>query len=189
MGEAAMPIDPVQLEIFARHHIAGMLDWFATTEALTQWGGTGLRFPLDARQLEEMQASTFGETPARWMFSGLVDGDLAGHAQVALDWENGIGRLSRVAINPRFRGRRLADPFLRQVVTHVFADVRFERLELNVYTFNTAAIRTYLKLGFVEEGVRRSSAKVGDSRWDTAIYGMLRTDFPVMTHIQNGNPT
>ncbi|WP_457580124.1 GNAT family N-acetyltransferase [Ensifer canadensis] len=166
----------MQLETFARHHIADMLDWFPTAEGLTQWGGPGLRFPLDETQLDEMQASTFGDAPARWMFAGIVDGNLAGHAQVALDWENGIGRLSRVAINPRFRGQGLAHPFLQQVIDHVFADARFERLELNVYTFNTAAIRTYLKLGFIEEGVRRSSAKVGTIRWDTAIYGMLRSD-------------
>ena len=184
-----MSLESLQLEIFARHHISDMLDWFPTVEALIQWGGTGLRFPLDAMQLEEMQDSASGGMPARWMFSGMVDGNLAGHAQVALDWENGIGRLARVAVNPQFRGQGLAEPFLRQVVMRFFADDRFERLELNVYTFNTAAIRTYLKLGFVAEGVRRSSAKVGDNRWDTAIYGMLRADLPAATRVQNGSPT
>lgn len=184
-----MPIAPVQLETFARHHIGGMLDWFPTAEALAQWGGTGLRFPLDAVQLEAMLASTLGEAPERWMFAGTVGGSLAGHAQIALDWENGVGRLARVAVNPTFRGQGLADPFLRQVVTRFFADARFERLELNVYTFNATAIRTYLKLGFVEEGVRRSSAKVGDVRWDTALYGMLRSDLPATALTQNGKPT
>ncbi|MGF6174980.1 GNAT family N-acetyltransferase [Ensifer sp. 4252] len=166
----------MQLEIFARHHIADMLGWFPTAEALIQWGGPGLRFPIDETQLEEMQGSTLGDVPARWMFAGIVDGNLAGHAQVALDWGNGVGRLGRVAINPWFRGQGLAHPFLQRVMERFFADARFERLELNVYTFNTAAIRTYLKLGFIEEGVRRSSARVGDIRWDTAIYGMLRSD-------------
>ncbi|WP_083222762.1 GNAT family N-acetyltransferase [Ensifer sp. LC163] len=184
-----MPTAPVQLEIFAQHHIADMLDWFPTAAALTQWGGPGLRFPLDATQLEEMQASTSGNEPARWVFSGIVDGNLAGHAQVALDWENGVGRLGRVAINPRLRGLGLAHPFLQCIIERFFADPIFERLELNVYTFNTAAIRTYLKLGFVEEGVRRSSARVGDVRWDTAIYGMLRSDLSAKSLPQNGSPT
>ncbi len=120
----------MQLEIFAGHHIADMLDWFPTAEALIQWGGPGLRFPLDETQLEEMQASTSGDAPTRWMFAGIVDGNLAGHAQVALDWENGVGRLSRVAINPRFRGQGLAHPFLQRVIARFFADARFERLEL-----------------------------------------------------------
>ncbi|MCY1227783.1 Acetyltransferase [compost metagenome] len=75
------------------------------------------------------------------------------------------------------RGRGLARPFLREVTERFFADPAFERLELNVYTFNEAAIRTYRSLGFREEGVRRSSAKVGDVRWDTAIYGLLRNEW------------
>ncbi|OCP02827.1 hypothetical protein BC374_12500 [Ensifer sp. LC13] len=154
-----------------------MLDWFASLEALVQWGGPGLSFPLEATALDTMLAETTGVEPTRWMFAGLIDGKLAGHAQVALDWQHGVGRLSRVAVNPQMRGRRLARPFLREVADRFFANPAFDRLELNVYTFNEAAIRTYLSLGFREEGVRRSSVKVGDTRWDTAIFGLLRNEW------------
>lgn len=180
---------PISLRSFLLEDAAELGTWFPTAEALTQWGGPGLGFPLDAAQLVEMYASTLGDPPARWMFAGVVDGELAGHAQVALDWDNGVGRLSRVAINPGFRGQGLAHPFLQRIIERFFADARFERLELNVYTFNTAAIRTYLKLGFIEEGVRRSSARVGDVRWDTALYGMLRSDLAAKSPLQNGSPT
>jgi len=172
-----MPTAPLLVEAFSQKHIPEMLDWFSNLEALVQWGGPGLSFPLEAAQLEAMLAETTAVEPARSMFAGLVDGKFAGHAQVALDWQNGVGRLSRVAINPRMRGRGLARPFLREVTERFFADPAFERLELNVYTFNEAAIRTYRSLGFREEGVRRSSAKVGDVRWDTAIYGLLRNEW------------
>ncbi|SDA99980.1 GNAT family protein [Sinorhizobium sp. NFACC03] len=168
---------PLLVEAFSQKHIPEMLDWFSNLEALVQWGGPGLSFPLEAAQLDAMLAETTAVEPGRSMFAGLVDGKLAGHAQVALDWQNGVGRLSRVAINPRMRGRGLARPFLREVTERFFADPAFERLELNVYTFNEAAIRTYRSLGFREEGVRRSSAKVGDVRWDTAIYGLLRNEW------------
>ncbi|MEI2300918.1 GNAT family N-acetyltransferase [Ensifer sp. MJa1] len=154
-----------------------MLDWFADVGAVVQWGGPGLSFPLKVAHLEAMLAETETAEPARWMFAGLASSKLAGHAQVALDWQNGVGRLSRVAINSQVRGRGLAKPFLREVVDRFFTNPAFERLELNVYTFNEAAIRTYHNLGFREEGVRRSSVKVGDTRWDTAIYGLLRSEW------------
>ncbi|WP_425336326.1 GNAT family N-acetyltransferase [Sinorhizobium garamanticum] len=152
--------------------------WFPTLQSLIQWGGPDVRFPLDNGQIEAMVAETAGLQPKRWIFSGLVRGGVAGHAQVALDWQNGVARLSRVAVNPVFRGQGLARPFLTLVIQRVFAVPAFERLELNVYTFNRAAIRIYLSLGFIDEGVRRSSVKVGDERWDTAIYGLLRSDLP-----------
>ncbi|HEV7310428.1 GNAT family protein [Ensifer sp.] len=171
--------DPSALtvETFTRKHAAAMLDWFASREALIQWGGPDLSYPLDTAQIEAMLAETAGAEPSRWMFAGLVGDRLAGHVQVALDWRNGVGRLARVAINPSMRGQGLAQPFLREVTTRFFANSAFERLELNVYTFNETAIRTYNGLGFREEGVRRSSVKVGDARWDTALYGLLRTEW------------
>ncbi|WDZ80502.1 GNAT family protein (plasmid) [Ensifer adhaerens] len=172
-----MPTAPLLVEAFSETHIPEMLDWFSTLEALVQWGGPGLSFPLEAAQIQAMLAGTKAVAPERSMFAGLVDGKLAGHAQVALDWPNGVGRLSRVAINPQMRGRGLAAPFLREVTKRFFTNPAFARLELNVYTFNEAAIRTYRSLGFREEGVRRSSAKVGDVRWDTAIYGLLRNEW------------
>ncbi|NRQ18141.1 GNAT family N-acetyltransferase [Ensifer sesbaniae] len=172
-----MPTAPLLVDAFSEAHIPEMLDWFSSLEALVQWGGPGLSFPLQAAHIEAMLAGTKAAEPERLMFAGLVGGKLAGHAQVALDWQNGVGRLSRVAINPAMRGRGLARPFLREVTERFFANRSFERLELNVYTFNEAAIRTYRSLGFREEGVRRCSAKVGDARWDTAIYGLLRGEW------------
>lgn len=171
-----MPTPTVTVEAFRATHIPDMLGWFPNLAALVQWAGPGLSFPLKAADLEAMLAETEAKRPERAMFAGLIDGVLVGHAQVALDWANGVGRLSRVAINPQTRGRGLAMPFLSQVTERFFANPEFERLELNVYTFNEPAIRTYRSLGFREEGVRRSSVRVESARWDTAIYGLLRSE-------------
>ena len=58
----------------------------------------------------------------------------------------------------------------------VFQDPAIERLELNVYTFNAAALRLYDALGFVREGVRRSTARVEGERWDAVHYSMLNAE-------------
>jgi RimJ/RimL family protein N-acetyltransferase len=52
-----------------------------------------------------------------------------------------------------------------------------ERLELNVFSFNTPALRACERLGFVWEGVRRSSARVGSERWDTVMMGLLKAEY------------
>jgi RimJ/RimL family protein N-acetyltransferase len=70
----------------------------------------------------------------------------------------------------------MAVQLLQMIVQRVFALPGFERLELNVYTFNEAAIRTCEALGFVREGVRRSSVRVGTARWDTAMFALLRNE-------------
>ncbi|MCG8355983.1 MAG: GNAT family N-acetyltransferase, partial [Kiloniellales bacterium] len=94
-----------------------------------------------------------------------------------LDWRHGTATMARVAIAPSARGRGLAPPMLKLVVDEAFALPDFERVELNVYSFNEPAIRAYASLGFVKEGVRRSSTRVGDERWDTVIMAMLRPEW------------
>jgi len=63
------------------------------------------------------------------------------------------------------------------VIDIAFAQPGIERVELNVYPWNVPARRTYERLGFVEEGVRRSSTRVGDERWDVIIMGILKSEF------------
>ncbi len=66
---------------------------------------------------------------------------------------------------------------LRPVLQKAFSRPEIERVELNVYTWNTLAISAYEKLGFKAEGIRRSSALVEGERWDTAIMGLLRHEW------------
>ena len=56
-------------------HLASLPTWFSTPEALAQWGGSTLRFPLDAVQIDAMLAETQTEPPLRLAFAGIVDLD------------------------------------------------------------------------------------------------------------------
>lgn len=102
---------------------------------------------------------------------------LVGHAQLRFDWCNGNAALWRIGIAPGCRGRGFAVPMLRLVLEEAFARPGMERAELNVYSWNTPAIRTYERLGFAAEGVRRSATRVGTERWDTAVMGLLRAEW------------
>jgi RimJ/RimL family protein N-acetyltransferase len=153
-----------------------IISWFSSEAALVQWGGPDVRFPLDELQLAEMAEQAQQTPPLRRLWVAELDGVVAAHAQAALDWRHGVARLARFCIRSSLRGRGLAVPFLQQIIRTIFADPTFERIELNVYTFNEAAIKTYRKLGFVEEGIRRSAVKVGKARWDSAIFGVLRAE-------------
>ena len=168
----------IRIRPFTQADFAAVLAWFPTEAALVQWGGPDLVHPLDAAQLERMLAENQTHPPKRALWTGLLEQTVAAHAQVALDPRHGVARLARIGIAPACRGQGLAVPFLTRVIDQVFADPGYERLELNVYTFNAAAIRTYRRLGFTQEGVRRSSVRVGDERWDTAMFGLLRSERP-----------
>jgi RimJ/RimL family protein N-acetyltransferase len=170
-----------QLIPFGPEHFTVLSDWFASQADVVQWGGPLLSFPLTDEQLWAMLAEADTVPPTRLCWMAEHNGTLVGHAQLGFDWRNGNALLARVAIAPRARGRGLAGPMLRLVLEEAFARPEIERLELNVYAWNTPAIRSYERLGFKAEGVRRSSALVNGERWDTAIMGLLRHEWHSQT--------
>ena len=164
------------LRPFSQADIPPLLAWFQTPAELVQWGGPGRAFPLDEAQMLALLAETQGAHPARRIWAGDRGGVLAAIAS-AVDGRQGTALLTMVGIAPAARGQGLAAPFIGQVLNITFQDPGIERLELNVYTFTTAALRLYETLGFVREGVRRSRARVGEERWDAVHYSMLRTEY------------
>lgn len=162
---------------FSREHFPVLASWFGSQAEVVQWGGPLVSFPLTVEQLDGMLAEATATPPSRLCWMAARDGAFVGHAQLAFDWRNGNASLSRVAVAPSARGGGLAVPMLRLVVAEAFSRSSIQRLELNVYTWNAPAIRTYCRLGFQREGVRRSSARVGEERWDTAIMGLLRHEW------------
>jgi RimJ/RimL family protein N-acetyltransferase len=162
---------------FSPAHFSILSGWFTTEAELVQWGGPKLIFPLDDAQMLAMLDEGKTTPPARLCWMAEQDNVYIGHAQLAFDWKNGNATLGRVGIAPSVRGQGLAEPMLRLVLAQAFAFSTIMRVELNVFTFNTPAIRTYQRLGFVTEGTRRSCTPVAQDRWDGMIMSMLRSEY------------
>lgn len=64
----------------------------------------------------------------------------------------------------------------RAVVAHAFDAIGVHRVELEVYAFNPRAVRSYEKIGFVEEGRMRDALR-WDGEWvDAVMMSILSTD-------------
>ena len=84
-----------------------------------------------------------------------------------------IARLERLAIHPRFRGRRLADEAARRFQRLLLEDLGYHRLELEIYAFNERACAHAERAGFVREG-RKRKAYLKDGEWvDSVLYALL----------------
>jgi len=167
----------MNLREFEAKHFPILRSWFSSEADVVQWGGPALSFPLCDDQLRAMV--TEGETvpPQRscWMVERREE--IIGHAQLGYDWRHENAVLSRVAIAPTARGLGLARPLVTRVVEEAFRSPQIFRVELNVYSWNLPGIRSYEGVGFVREGMRRASVRVGDARWDTVIMGLLRDEW------------
>ena len=165
------------LRPFAPSDYTLLSSWFNSLPDVVQWGGSHVSYPITPADLDVMLQEGQSQPPSRrcWM---VCRGDTpVGHAQLAYDWRDGNIRLGRVVIAPSERGQGLGRPMVTLMIDEAFRTPGIERLELNVYTFNERAIHLYKTLGFTFEGVRRSSTRAGDARWDTGMMGLLRSEW------------
>ncbi len=154
-----------------------LISWFHSEAEVVQWGGPMMHYPLDETQLQDLLDECDTTPPRRMCWMVMEHGLEIGHIELWFDWRNGNATVQRVAINPEHRGLGYSKQMMQLVMEQAFTFPEIFRLELNVYSFNTTAIKTYTRVGFKHEGTRRSSTLVGDERWDTAIMAILRDEY------------
>jgi RimJ/RimL family protein N-acetyltransferase len=114
-----------------------------------------------------------------------ADGERAGAMGFELaNRRSRIAHLERLAVHPSFRGRGIADAAARQLQQHLFRDLGYHRLQLEIYGFNERAQRHAERSGFVREGISRSAYWRHGGWTDGVMYGLLADETGVPRGIQ-----
>jgi RimJ/RimL family protein N-acetyltransferase len=79
--------------------------------------------------------------------------------------------------DPAHRGGGYGTEAMRLACRFAFEEVGMERVELSTFDFNTRAVRSYEKVGFVVEGRKRRAAYLGGRYYDEIMMGLLREEF------------
>lgn len=87
-----------------------------------------------------------------------TDGEYVGSAGLMhIDRRNRSAEAGIVIGRPEEWGRGQGTDAMKTLLKHGFEEMNLHRIALRVYTFNERAIRSYQKLGFVEEGRLRQA--------------------------------
>jgi len=126
--------------------------------------------------LEEIERS-LAEPAAFGRFVIELDGEPAGALGFRVQSEpNRIARLEKLAVDPRFRGRRLADDAARLFQRLLLEELGFYRLEMEIYGFNERACVHAERSGFIREGRKRKAYRK-DGEWvDSLLFAILAED-------------
>ncbi len=151
-----------------------LLSWAASADELLQWSGPHFSFPLDERQLRDYAA---GASDTRHLISGVdgESGDVIAHAELNLMPEHELGQVRRVAVAPEMRDRGVGLALVRWLVSFSFDELRLNRLELVVFSFNHRARRCYEAAGFREEGRALQARKASGGYWDLVYMALLES--------------
>ncbi|MER5862034.1 GNAT family protein [Kitasatospora sp. NPDC002040] len=120
----------------------------------------------------------FPRESAVFTVEDLADGRVIGMADYRdLDPANGVATLGVTIGEREYWGRGHGAEALGLVVDHLFGAYGLNRLELDTWSGNDRAVRAFTRLGFREEGRRRSAVLVAGERYDRVLFGMLREEW------------
>ena len=106
-----------------------------------------------------------------------VDGERAGTMRFdRANRRSRIADLGGLAVHPNHRGAKVADTAARLFQRHLFEELGFHRLQMEIYGFNERAMRHAERSGFVREGVRRKAYWRNDEWVDGVLYGLVAED-------------
>lgn len=152
----------IRLETFHREDYDRLISWVDTAETLLQFAGPALHFPLTAAQLDANLAD-----PARTAFRVVMDKTMIGYAEL---YETAAAVfLGRILIgSSEHRGKGAGLQIVQQLLDHLFSHTDKAQAALNVYDWNTAAIRCYEQAGFRTDPDKKTESSVNGQTW-TAI--------------------
>ncbi|MFI6566111.1 GNAT family N-acetyltransferase [Streptomyces sp. NPDC050534] len=108
----------------------------------------------------------------------LTGGTVIGMADYRdLDPHAGVATLGITIGERELWGGGYGSDAVRLLAGHLFGAYGLSRLELDTWSGNERAVRAFARLGFREEGRRRSAVLVEGRRYDRVLFGMLREEW------------
>ncbi len=108
----------------------------------------------------------------------LADDRLIGFVELdGIRWTNGDSFVGIGIGEPDYRGQGYGTDALRVIERYAFAELNLHRLSLNLFGYNTRALRCYEKAGFTAEGRVREALHRDGRRWDLIFMGILKSEW------------
>lgn len=169
----------VKLAPLKREYIEKFLEWLNDPE-ITQY--LDMYRPL-TRDMEEEWFDNLKAKEDTIIFSILLTEDngkelLIGNCGIQdINWKNRVGHCGVFIGDKESHGKGYGTEALRLLVGYGFNTLNLNRIELIVYDFNIRAMKSYKKVGFIEEGRKRQATFKNGKYHDVIIMSLLQEEW------------
>ena len=101
-----------------------------------------------------------------------------------VNWRHGDTFVAIGIGDPAYRGNGYGTEAMRVMLRYGFLELNLQRVQLNVFSYNERAIKSYLKVGFVVDGRQRGMLRRDGQRWDFVYMSVLRAEWVAMNNDQ-----
>ena len=151
----------IRLEKFDRGDYHNLISWIDSEEMLVQIAGRQMQFPVTAEQLDLSQSDK-----NRFAFSivYIETNQSIGHCELYL-LENSA-RIDRIIIGDKsMKGKGICGMLMSLLLQYGFHELNLPMLELNVFDWNTAAIKCYEKAGLARNFNKTMEMEINGRTW------------------------
>jgi RimJ/RimL family protein N-acetyltransferase len=177
LGNDLLRGEKVYLDSISRQDIPLYGQWFSDLEFLS-YLFPGAIFPLNEEDETEWFENARKSNDVNFAIRLLETGQLIGNVSLkAPDWRNRCAELGIAVGDKTMWGKGYGTDASRVILRYGFLELNLNRIELVVYSFNTRAIKSYEKIGFVHEGIRRQAIFRDGQYHDIHIMAILREEW------------
>lgn len=137
----------IKLEKFDPSDFNRLISWVQNENELLQFAGPIFQFPLDQKQLtgyinrNDLDAFKVVDIDSQ---------EVIGHCE--LNYSQESPRICRVIIgNSSYRGKGYGQAIIEALSAYAFKNPLVNEITLNVFAWNTAAVKCYEKCGFMKK--------------------------------------
>jgi len=163
----------VQLAQLTKEDLPLLLQW-RNSISLKRLTGPGPFLPISVEQIDLSSTSTQIQFGIRELSSD----SLVGYITLAnIIWSNRTAGLGVYIGELEQFGKGWGSEAISLLLDYAFDELNLHRVHLEVVGYNQRAIRTYRKLGFVQEGTLRQHGERNGRRYDTLLFGVLASEW------------
>ncbi|ODV56165.1 GNAT family N-acetyltransferase [Lysinibacillus fusiformis] len=97
----------------------------------------------------------------------------------AVNWQNSTCSVG-ISIGQQWQGKGFGTDAMKTLIEFIFQYMAIQKIKLQVFSFNTAAIRSYEKCGFTKEGHLRNEIFRFGTFHDIIVFGLLRSEWTLV---------
>lgn len=152
----------IKLEPFKPSNFDLLISWIDSKELLLQIAGTYFSYPLTTTQLQNYldDKSSFAFNVIETSSNKII-----GHSEI-IKLDNNVCKLDKILIGDKAnRGKGVGQQVVSKLLTFSFENLNAEKAELYVYDWNTVAIKSYERAGFVINDDKQMLTDIGGTIW------------------------
>ncbi|HLK28275.1 MAG TPA: GNAT family protein [Puia sp.] len=134
----------IKLEPFTSSDFETFLSWIDSEELLVQIAGHYFSYPLTKEQLHKYLDD---EKSISFNVVESLTQETIGHAEICCSKEN-VYKIDKLIIDATKRGKGIGLSVINELLSYCFEKLDASIVELNVFDWNIAGIKTYKKAGF-----------------------------------------